>query len=200
MSRPNFEDIQSGAEFNQWYWLKVEMVDICKAIGLPTHGRKFDLRDRIMYALDNEGALLPEPKKKPTSNFKWSKATLTPETVMTDNITFGQNLRRFMKAQVGEQFSFHTDLMEWMKANTGKTLKNAVAQWHVFEQARKSSDFRTDIAANNMYNQYTRDFLDANPSLSPRDVRRCWNRKRRLPMKDGFVRYEKEDLRFLEEE
>lgn len=173
------------------------MIEICKQIGLPTHGRKFDLRDRIMYALDNEGALLPETKKKPTSKSNWAKATLTPKTVLTDNVSFGPNMRRFMKAQIGERFAFHIDFMDWMKSNGGKTLQDAVKQWLVFEQERKDPNFRTQIADNNMYNQYTRDFLDDNPDLSPKQVRICWNQKRRLPMTDGFVRYEKEDLQFL---
>ncbi|MEM0934180.1 MAG: SAP domain-containing protein, partial [Bacteroidota bacterium] len=46
MQRPDFENIESGQEFNRWYWLKEELIEICKRSGLPSHGRKFDLRDR----------------------------------------------------------------------------------------------------------------------------------------------------------
>ncbi len=194
MGRPDFEDIRSGEEFNQWYWLKKEMVSICKVLGLPSSGRKFDLRDRIMYSLDNEGALLPRAKPKKTSTFNWAKTKLTSETVITDNITFGQNLRHFMESEIGPQFSFNIHFMDWAKANTGKSLGDAVDFWLQMERRKHDPDFQTLIADNNMYNQYTRDFLADNPTLSPSDARKFWLKKKLLPMKQGFVRYHKDDL------
>lgn len=50
--RPDFDNIRSRAEFNCWYWLKEEMIEISKRMGLPTTARKFDLQDRTMCALD----------------------------------------------------------------------------------------------------------------------------------------------------
>lgn len=194
MKRPNIEEIKSGQDFNKWYWLKSEMIAVCQQMNLPTNGRKFDLRDRIMYALDHEGKLLQKKKTKPISNFNWRKATLKPETIITDNIIFGQNLRRFMKTHLGEQFSFNTDFMAWMKANTDKTLKHAVETWKILEKRKNDPNFQTDIADHNMYNQYTRDFLKDNPNTSLKQVRKCWHEKRKLPMKDGFVKYERSDI------
>ncbi len=74
MYRPEFYIIKTAAEFNKWYWLKEEMVAICKTSGLPANGSKFQLRNRIMYALDNNGAKMPEPKlKKVTAVYDWAK-------------------------------------------------------------------------------------------------------------------------------
>ena len=87
--RPDPSQIDTGSEFHRWYWLKKELIAICKQMGLPSSGSKFELRDRIMYALDNEGKLLPSMKKKHTSSFNWSKEELHPDTVITDNISFG---------------------------------------------------------------------------------------------------------------
>lgn len=173
------------------------MVAICKAMGLPYTGGKFELRDRIMYALDHNGELLPPKKKKFVSKFNWSKAALTPETVITDNISFGQNLRKFMKAHIGENFTFNTEFMEWAKANPGKTLGDAVEKWIALENRKKDPSFRTQIADHNMYNQYLRDITDDNPGLSVAEARRCWEAKKQLPTADGFIRYEKDDLAFL---
>ncbi len=194
MSRPAFEHIKSGKEFNRWYWLKTEMIEICKRSGLPSTGRKFDLRDRIMYALDNNGATKPIKKLKKTSRFNWAKAELTRETVITDNISFGPNMRRFMKQEIGEHFSFNTDFMDWTKANPGKTLADAVVKWKALRDRNKDPSFRRTIAANNMYNQYTRDFLDDNPNMGPTDARKYWLLKKQLPTEDGFIRYAKRDL------
>jgi hypothetical protein len=193
--RPDFSEINSGAEFNQWYWLKEEMVDICKMSGLPSVGGKFELRDRIMYALDHNGAILPTPpKKKPSSKFKWSKEELSLDTLITDNVSFGPNFRNFMKAQIGPPFSCHSDFMDWVKANAGKTLKDAVEQWHALEDRKKDPKFQRSIAKHNMLSQYVRDFLAHQEDASFKEALYYWNKKKLLPMKDGLVRFESTDL------
>ena len=145
MQRPNFGDIKTGEEFNQWYWLKAEMVEICKRAGLPATGRKFDLRDRIMYALDHDGNLKPEPKKKKTkSKFNWAKSELSLETIITDNVSFGPNFRRFMKSRIGNRFSCHSDFMDWMKSNAGKTLADAVKKMARTRRKKSGSGFQKD--------------------------------------------------------
>nr|WP_299000095.1 DUF6434 domain-containing protein [uncultured Allomuricauda sp.] len=200
MPKPNFEDIKTGEEFNQWYWLKEELVEICKRSGLPIHGRKFDLRDRIMFALDNDGKIKPEPKKrKVKSKFNWSKSKLTKDTRITDNVSFGPNFRNFMANHIGGKFRCHGDFMDWVKSNEGKTLKDAIQQWNILEMRKDNPDFKLDIAENNMYSQYIRDFLDDNPNYAFKDVKKYWLLKKELPMKNGFVKYEKSDITLGEE-
>ena len=120
--RPSFTDLASSDDFLSWYWLKAEMVQYCKEAGLPHSGSKFELRDRIAYALDHDGAVLQQKKPKPTSTFDWAGAELTSNTIITDNVSFGPNFRNFMSDQVGTKFSCHADFMDWVKSNTGKTL------------------------------------------------------------------------------
>ncbi|MEL6943819.1 MAG: DUF6434 domain-containing protein [Bacteroidota bacterium] len=195
-SRPKFEEIKTGKEFNNWYWLKEEMVAICKSSGLPSNGRKFDLRDRIMYALDNNGRLKPEPKKKKKiSKFDWAKSELSLTTIITDNVSFGPNFRRFMKKELGNRFKCHSDFMDWVKTNSGKTLEDAVAKWIELEKRKDDPSFKRTIADNNMLAQYTRDFLNDNKDKTLKDAKRYWNLKKQLPTKDGFVKYEKSDLK-----
>lgn len=195
MSRPDFTKISSGEEFNRWYWLKSEMVAICKTAGLPVTGRKFELRDRIMYALDNQGVVKPSPdKKKTTSTFNWAKAILTDDTIITDNVSFGPNFRRFMRGKIGNKFSCHSDFMDWVKANSGRTLANAVEQWYLLEARKNNPDFKREIAANNMMSQYVRDFCEDNPGSNLKIAKRYWTLKKQLPTNDGFIRYEKKDL------
>ena len=161
--RPKFEEIKTGKEFNNWYWLKEEMVEICKSSGLPSNGRKFDLRDRIMFAIDNDGKLKPEPKKKKrTSKFDWAKSELSLRTIITDNVSFGPNFRRFMKKEIGNKFICHSDFMDWVKTNEGKTLEDAIAKWIDLEKRKEDPNFKRKIADNNMLAQYTRDFLKDN--------------------------------------
>lgn len=194
LKRPDFERITSGSEFNTWYWLKAEMVEICKQAGLPYTGSKFELRDRIMYALDHNGAVKPrKTAPKRTSSFNWAKAELTPDTFITDNVSFGPNFRRFMKAQIGTQFSCHSDFMDWVKAHPGKTLHDAVLKWQELEDRKKDPDFQRSIAEHNMLSQYVRDFLADNPTASFQHALKAWAAKRRMPMVDGRITYSRED-------
>ncbi len=195
MKRPNFEHIASGKEFNKWYWLKEEMQNICKLLNLPVTGRKFEIRDRIMFALDNNGKSKPQPKKnKFTSRFNWAKSELTPKTEITDNVSFGPNFRRFMKSEVGDRFYCHSDFMDWVKTNVGKTLNDAAHKWVELEKRKEDPAFKREIAENNMYSQYIRDFLADNPGYTLTDVKKYWLLKKEHPTEDGFIRYEKMDL------
>lgn len=194
-NRPPFEAIKTGKEFNTWYWLKEELVALCKQAGLPHTGSKSELRDRIMYALDHAGASKPRVAKQPKrSRFNWAKEELNPDTLITDNVSFGPNFRAFMKAEIGAKFSCHSDFMDWVKAHPGKSLGDAVKQWQLLDERKKDPDFKRKIAANNMYNQYTRDFLADNPGMALKEARHYWLLKKQLPTKDGFVRYEASDL------
>ena len=193
--RPDFSEIKTGKEFNQWYWMKDELIAICKLCGLPYQGGKFTLRDRIMYALDHDGALMPTPKKqKPSSKFDWAKASLTLDTTITDNVSFGPNFRNFMKSQVGDKFSCHSDFMDWVKSHAGSTLKDAVEEWVNLENRKKDPAFKRDIAHHNMLCQYVRDFMEDNPGSKLNQALSYWNKKRMLPMTDGFVVYHTSDL------
>ncbi len=195
MERPKIEEIVIVEDFKNWYWLKDEMITICKLMQLPYTGKKFDLRDRIIYALENEGKLFPQEKgNKSISKFNWSKTALTLETQITDNVSFGPNFRRFMKSYIGNHFSCHSDFMDWVKSNVGKTLKDAIIQWEVLEERKRDPSFRRSIADHNMYNQYMRDFLDDNVELGFREAKKYWVLKKRLPVVNGFVKYEAEDL------
>ena len=204
MSRPPFHSITSAAEFDSWYWLKAELVDICQASELPTTGNKRQLRERILYALEHDGAVMPEPASaKPISTFDWAKAELTPETVITDNVSFGPNFRRFMQTQVSRKFSCTGEFMAWVRDNTGATLADAAAYWEALRARNKDPDsaagplphcFVRDIAEDNQYNRYTRAFLDDNPGLTPADARKYWLLKRAQPAPGGRVVYARGDL------
>lgn len=197
--RPSFSKTLSGKEFKSWYWLKAELVEICKSIDLPYSGGKFELRDRIAFALDHPGEEVPKrEKKKSSSKFNWAKENLALETIITDNISFGPNFRKFMKSQVGDHFYCHSDFMDWARVNSGKTLGDAVKEWERLENRKLNPDFKRVIRPHNMFNQYLRDFFEATEGLKLKDAKKCWAGKKAQKSADGVVKFEKGDLHFLE--
>lgn len=191
--RPDIATITSASDLRQWYWLKSELVIHAKSLGLRTSGGKFEILDRIAYFLEHGKAPL-EAKSKTTSTFDWHNATLTPETVLTDNYKNSQNVRRFFQTHADPKFKFNIEFMAWIKANTGKTLADAVLEYRTMRTREAAPDHQTQIAPHNQFNQYTRDILADHPDLNLGDVRRIWAKKRSLPSKDGRHRYEPSDL------
>ena len=189
--RPNIETITDGKELKRWYWRKDELADHARRVGIKVSGAKFDLLDRIAHLLDTGERQVPAPKPaRPTSKFDWHSAELNDDTVITDSYRNSQNVRRYFKARVGENFKFNIAFMEWMKANEGKTLADACAAYVEL----RSSTKQTRIKDHNQYNQYMRDFLADNPSMGPADVRRIWALKIQLPSESGRHRYDPMDI------
>ena len=198
--RPKIELITSGAELRRWYWLKDELIQQARAVGINTKGGKFEILERLANYLENGEKKLPSDKIKPRkiSNFDWHKEVLSLETVITDNYKNSQNVRTFFATQVGPDFKFNIEFMAWMKANAGKTLDDAVKEYHAMRERMSAEGYKTKIKSHNQFNQYTRDFLADNPQMGMNDVRRVWKLKRSLPSKDGRHVYEKSDLELKE--
>ncbi len=190
--RPQFSNRMSGIEFDNWFWHKDELDEICKTLGIASNARKNELRRRIIEFLETGKVTIDIPK--PYSSFDWKKEPLRLETVITDSVVFGKNLRSFMKDQVGVKFSFSAAFMEWVRNNEGKTLEDAVEYWQELNIKTKSG-FRFDMSDYNVMNKYLDDFLKDNPKLKREDGMNCWQAKKFLPAPKGLVKYEPEDLR-----
>ena len=198
MKKPAISEITSAEDFNRWYWTKEELIEFCKNAKLPFSGSKELLRQRISYAFDNNGKIRPIQKaKKTTSTFNWAKEELSLDTKITDNVTFGPNFRNFMKLHIGNKFSCHSDFMDWVNGNIGKTLKDAIIQWNELEERKKDPNFRRKIATHNRMNQYIRDFFDEHPDSTFEKALKLWHLKKQIPVTNGMVKYESGDIDLL---
>ncbi|MEM7762705.1 MAG: DUF6434 domain-containing protein [Pseudomonadota bacterium] len=195
--RPDVTTVETECEFQRWYWSVELLKTFCERLDLPADGSKAMLRERVATGL---GGREPKkrPKKRPTSRFNWAKETLTPTTPITDNISFGPNMRGFFKKTIGDRFVCHSEFMRWVKEHTGLTLADAVDAWYQIDRARQQPRARRDIDVCNNYLQYLRDIRDANPTLSQQQAQHCWDLKKRRPAQHGLVVYEASDLSLLE--
>lgn len=193
MERPNLDKDISLFDFNDFYWLKTELVAFCKTLGIGSSGSKIELTKKIRHYLTT-GQIPPESKKvKPAvSNFNWNTELLTNSTIITDNYRNTQNVRAFFIDQIGSHFKFNVSFMNWMTANEGKTLGDAANAWKRLKELEKDKSYVKAIAPQFEYNKYIRAFLLDNPNLSIKDAMKYWKLKRE---KRGANQYDPADLK-----
>ena len=187
MNRPILDTSITLDNFKNYYWLKEELTAFCKMVGINSMGSKIELTNKITEYLET-GIITNIYAKTPAkSKFDWNNETLTLETIITDNYKNTENVRSFMKQQIGNHFRFDTEFMNWMKTNAGKTLKNAIEAWHETQNDKS----KRKIAPQFEYNTYIRDFFADNRGKQLKDAIHFWKLKRNSK---GDNRYAKEDL------
>lgn len=193
--RPSHEQVSTRSEFARWYWPVDSLHAFCDRLAIAKTGRKQELRERVGLALD--GVITSPPKTTTAPVENWGRKKLSLETVITEGITFGPNVRAFFKDEIGKQFVCNSDFMDWVRENTGATLADAVMAWRLLERRKEDPAFRREIASCNNFLQYLRDIRDANETLTLEQAKRCWDAKKVRPARDGYVCYAASDLRFL---
>jgi hypothetical protein len=196
MNRPKLNKKISIKDFKDYYWLKEELVEFCRAIGINSSGGKIDISNRIIKFLENGELIIKSNIKKKTiiSKFDWNVEKLNTATLITDNYRNTENVREFFRQNIGDHFKFNVEFMNWMKAHQGKTLGNAIEKWIEISKLKKDKNYKTEIAPQFEYNTYMREFLNDNPHLSSKDAIKSWKIKRDKP---GVKKYEKEDLLYI---
>ena len=193
MDRPILDKNISLTDFNDFYWLKEELVKFCKENHIPSTGGKIEISDRIRSFIST--GKVTQNKAKPVkkiSSFDWSTEKLTVNTTITDNYKNGENVRSFFIQEIGKHFSFNVIFMNWIKQNIGKTLGDAVDEWNKINELKKDKNYVSEIAPQFEYNRYMRAFLADNPNLSSKDAMKYWKIKR---AKRGTNEYERSDLK-----
>ncbi|MES0862521.1 DUF6434 domain-containing protein [Ruegeria sp. SCPT10] len=64
-----------------------------------------------------------------SDNLDWHSAQLSDDTVIDAKYRNTQNVRRYFKSRLGDDFKMNRNFMAWMRDNSGKTLKTACGVW-----------------------------------------------------------------------
>lgn len=193
-TRPNLTKDIAVQDFKDFYWLKKELTDFCGVVGLSKQGDKLTLTNRIETFLETGKIEKSNHRKskKAQSNFDWNTATLTLKTPLTDNYKNTENVRAFFEKEIGKQFKFNVQFMNWMKRNIGKNLGEAIEAWQQIRVEKQSNKKPKDIAPQFEYNRYIRDFLADNPTEKRAAAIEFWKIKK---SKRGDNQYRKSDLK-----
>jgi hypothetical protein len=179
-------------EFYNTYYLKNDLINLCKKHGLPTSGSKENLLEYICNYIENKTIKKLIVKRKISNN----EFEPLLEIAIDKNYSNNEIHRAFFKKTIGEHFKFNIQFMNWMEENKGrKTYKEAIQMYNKIILDKKNGK-KALIGRQFEYNQYTRDFFKNNPKLSKEDCIKCWNYKKK---QIGNHKYNKNDLKILEE-
>ena len=196
IERPRLNNSISVTDFKDFYWLKEELIAFCRSKGISLTGGKQELADRIVVYLQTGKIVRTVPKKKTKSKYDWSNAEIDLNTEITDNYKNSENVRAFMKREIGSHFHFNTAFMKWTKQNIGKTMREAIAEWKRLYELENDKNYQTTISSQFEYNAYIRDFLADNKEKKLTDAIKYWKLKRN---QRGNNVYSKEDLKLQEQ-
>ena len=180
------KEFDSG-NFREYYHLKSELMDFCRANGLPVSGGKAELTERIAAFLDTGTILQPSPKQTKSKSKIGSE--ITGESIIEADLICSEKHRAFFRNEIGKGFSFNVPFQKWLKSNPGKTYNEAIAAYHEIMAEKKAG--KSTIAPQFEYNTYIRDFFADNPGRTLADAVKCWKYKKSM---QGHNRYEKTDL------
>jgi protein-arginine kinase activator protein McsA len=173
------------------YFLKADLVALCKQNDLPSTGSKENLLEYICNFIENKSIEKAKSKQKiVNNNFEPSL-----NKIIDEQYSNNETHRAFFKKTIGEHFKFNVQFMNWMNEHKGKKSYQDAIEMYNQIAADKKSGKKTVIAKQFEYNQYTRDFFQNNPTLSKEDCIKCWNYKKK---QIGKHMYEQKDLIVLE--
>lgn len=188
MQRPTLTTQLKTEIFQNFYYLKEELVSFCKQEGLQTTGSKKELTERIAHYLDTGQKLEKKKRIKKTEPIK----EINRDTIIEENFVCTEKHRAFYQKEIHKNFSFLVPFQKWLKENPGKTYKDSIDAYYKIVENKKNNKGKIDSQFE--YNTYIRAFFEDNKDKTLKDAILCWKYKKTLP---GHNRYEKEDLQIL---
>jgi hypothetical protein len=161
-------------EFPDKYYLKKELLEICRENDLPQNGSKENLINYICDFIENKEIVKIKSKPKKTSNH------FIPERDKIIDINYSNNEvhREFFIKEIGVHFKYNVPFMNWMNENKEKkTYEEAIEVWNKILLEKKFGK-KNKTGTQFEYNQYTRDFFENNSTLSREDCIKCWKYKK----------------------
>lgn len=185
--RPKLTKELPVTDFQLYYWLKEELQTFCRENGMSVSGSKQEISERIALFLET-GEIQKPSRKAKCSNAKIIQNDLSLETVIVKNHRCSQEVRTFFKSVI-PNFHFSTYIQNYFRENVGKTYMDVIHAWNEEQQRIKDPTYKTEIAPQFEYNQFTRDYFadPNNKDKSRKDAINAWNAIKKLPGSNKYV-------------
>lgn len=174
--RPQLSRELSGSEFLRWYWLKSELLEFARTLGVRTSGGKELLAKRLAAALD--GLPFTEPSAHRSAESRQLSGPLTASAVIPEGQRCSQAVRGWFIEQVGGSFGFDSEMRAFFADADGtQILQDALDHYHMTRyQGRKT------IGSQFEYNRFTRAWHEVHPDGSREELLEAWHDYRSRPV------------------
>ncbi|MFC6152641.1 DUF6434 domain-containing protein [Nocardioides yefusunii] len=174
--RPAPSNVLSGTELRRWYWLKGELAELARHLGIRASGSKELLAARITARLDGEPFAEPaSPKRVGQAHLS---GPLTAATVIPRGQRCSQAVRAWFVEQTGDGFRFDAAMRAFFAETDGtQTLQDALDH----HRATRDQHSR-EIDAQFEYNRFTRAWHATHPGGSREDLLAAWRTYRARPV------------------
>jgi len=188
-ARPELDRRLDEKTFQNYYYLKEELVRFCRREGLQTTGGKDVLTERISNYLETGERLTSKTRPGMSAD----AGEITEHSLIENGFVCSEKRRAFFEEKIGKGFSFNVVFLKWLRSNAGKSYGDAILEYHLIIEEKKKG--KTVIDKRFRYNRYIRDFFADNKGRSLADAIECWKYKKGLP---GRNEYERGDLAALD--
>jgi hypothetical protein len=169
--RPRPSRKLSADEFSSWYWLKTEMVALCRLHGLGTAGSKLELEARIrghLLGLTTEKKAVRRPSGE-------MPATFSLQSVIGRGWRCNPGLGAFFRTVCGRGFRFNAAMRDFIHEGEGKSLADAAICYHASVGPGAN---RPPIARQLEYNEHFREYFTSHPGATREEAIAAWWEKR----------------------
>ena len=174
--------------FKNHYWLKSDLIALCRKFDLSTQGAKQDLVNRIETFLTT--GIKANPLSNKISPIKDSNTLITRNTPVV-NYKNDAATRQFFVAHIGKHFRFNAYLRQFTQQNNiiNLTYGDLVDGWLAYELNKKKSSQPNSIGKQFEFNQFTRDFFINGKGKSRADAIKAWQLVKSVPGPKTYQHY-----------
>ncbi len=174
--RPKLDRTISLDDYLNYYWLKKDLVQFCKEIGINSDGWKLEIHERIVDYLSNNVIQKRTVKiaKKKSDDIN----ELRLDMVVTESFKRNPKTTAFLKS-IDSRFHYSVRLNQFIRDNTGKiTYQDIINEWKDEFEKKKQGIKTTPALPQCEYNQFVKDYLADNEERKFKDAVEAWNVKK----------------------
>ena len=177
--RPQITRSITLTDLTTWYWLKTDLVLICRSFGLSTAGTKIELEDRLRGQLSGQPVNAIARRRE----IGEMPGIFTPETVIGVGWRCNPALGAYFRKVIGTGFRFNAVMRNFIHNEAGRTLADAVT---CFRASTTPGTHKNLIPRQLEYNQHFRDFFAAHPGATREQaIAAWWDRRSRRTVRRG---------------
>ena len=176
-------------ELRRWYWTHAELARFARGIGVSAAGGKLELVDRLAASLDGRPPAPAAARRPPAAGPL--PEPITRATVLPAGQRCTEQLRRFLRTEIGPSFRFDGAMRTFIAADSptasttdptaggaGRTVGDVIEHWH---RSRADAAAPSEIEPQFELNRFLRDWRRTHAGGGRAEALAAWQEHRARP-------------------